>query len=255
MHIQAIPAFNDNYIWLLINPSNRKAVCVDPGDASVVIDHLKKQQLDLVGILVTHHHWDHTGGISELVKYYQPKVYCSYRNNIPQRTHALHNNDVISIPNLEIELNILEIPGHTLDHICFYAEGMLFCGDTLFAAGCGKVFEGTMAEMYNSLLKISHLPDATQIYCGHEYTLNNLKFASLVEPDNAAIKNRLAEIQNLRDQNKITLPSTLSIEKQTNPFLRCHLPSLQKAASNYSGKTITDPITTFTIIREWKNSL
>jgi hydroxyacylglutathione hydrolase len=252
--IQALPAFADNYIWLLTNTLTRSAICVDPGDAEVVLAALREQQLTLTAILVTHHHWDHTDGITALLKHYKADVYCSRNSNMAACTYALVNHDTISLPTLGIQASIIETPGHTLDHICYYSEDMLFCGDTLFAAGCGKVFEGTAEQMYASLSALAKLPEETKIYCGHEYTLANLQFALHLEPNNLVIVNRLQETQLLRQQHQITLPSTLQIEKQTNPFLRCHLPSIKKAASEYCGQILTDPVETFSAIRAWKNS-
>lgn len=252
--IQAIRAFTDNYIWLLTNTLNQATICVDPGDAQVVLTALEKQQLTLTDILVTHHHWDHTDGISDLLKQYKANVYCSRKSNISACTHSLVNQDTIALTTLGIEASIIETPGHTLDHICYYTEDMLFCGDTLFAGGCGKLFEGTAHQMYASLSTLAKLPDNTNVYCAHEYTLSNLQFALHLEPDNLALINRFNETQLLREQHQITLPSTLKIEKQTNPFLRCHLPSIQKAASNYCGHLLTDPVEIFSVIREWKNT-
>lgn len=254
IEIQAISAFTDNYIWLLKNPENQTAICVDPGDAQVVLNALKEQALQLVAILITHHHWDHTGGILALLQHYDAKVYCPKKGNIAGCTSPLVDGDTIFLPTLGMKSAIMEIPGHTLDHICYHTEDMLFCGDTLFAAGCGRVFEGTVEQMYHSLSALAALADNTRIYCGHEYTLSNLQFALQVEPNNPAIIQRLASVRLLRQQNQMTLPSTLEIERQTNPFLRCHLPSVQEAASRYCGKIVTDPVATFALIRTWKNS-
>ncbi len=186
---------------------------MDPGVAAPVIKCLKTQDLQLSSILVTHHHADHTGGIDELLEH----------NPVPVFSHATINNaHEIDLPDQHLKLKVLHIPGHTLDHVAFYNDEMLFCGDTLFAAGCGRIFEGTAQQMFVALNKLKNLPLTTKVYCGHEYTLANLKFAATIEPDNPAIFERLQKVEQLRDQNLPTLPSTIAEELATNPFLRAH---------------------------------
>jgi hydroxyacylglutathione hydrolase len=240
-NIVPISAFNDNYIWILV--SGKKAIVVDPGDATPVIDYLKQHELRLAAILVTHHHHDHSGGVAELIAYQNVPVYSA--KNVDE-------SSTIQIKNFP-EFRVLQIPGHTLDHLAFYAEGILFCGDTLFSAGCGRVFEGTMEQMYTSLLKLKSLPVSTKIYCGHEYTLQNLKFAQAVEPNNTAIKNKILAVENLRSENKPSLPALLSEELQINPFLRCDHVDVILAVENRVKKTLTGPAAVFTALREWKN--
>lgn len=236
-----IPAFKDNYIWVL--HANNKAIVVDPGDAAPVIAYLKQHKLTLAAIFLTHHHKDHSGGVAELIAYQNAPVYSA--QNIDENT-------LIEIPNFPL-VRILQIPGHTLDHCAFYSKGILFCGDTLFSAGCGRVFEGTMQQMYASLLKLKSLPLDTKIYCGHEYTLQNLKFAKVVEPDNSAIKNKMIVIEKLRSENKPSLPTVLSEELEINPFLRCDIPEVITAAEKKTGKKLSDPVEVFAVLREWKN--
>lgn len=242
IQLSPILAFKDNYIWVL--HANNKAIVVDPGDAAPVTVYLKQHKLTLAAIFLTHHHKDHSGGVAELIAYQNAPVYSA--QNIDENT-------LIEIPNFP-PFHILQIPGHTLDHCAFYSEGILFCGDTLFSAGCGRIFEGTMQQMYASLLKLKALPLDTKIYCGHEYTLQNLKFAQAVEPNNIAIKNKIITVENFRAENKPSLPSILSEELQINPFLRCDIADVITAAENHAGKKLTDPAEVFAVLREWKNT-
>ncbi|SRR3989339_224942 len=242
LKIIPIPAFKDNYIWILL--SGDKAIVVDPGDAAPVITYLKKHSLTLAAILVTHHHHDHSGGVAELIAYQNAPVYSA--QNVDENTFININH----FP----EFRVLKIPGHTLDHVAYYSADAVFCGDTLFSAGCGRVFEGTMEQMYSSLLKLKSLPNSTKMYCGHEYTLANLKFAKAVEPENSAIKNKMATVEKLRAENTASLPSLLSEELQINPFLRCDILELITAAEKHAGKKLTDPVEVFAVLREWKNN-
>jgi hydroxyacylglutathione hydrolase len=255
-NITPIAAFNDNYIWCLSN-AEQDAVLVDPGDGSVALQYLAAQQLQLSAILITHHHADHTGGIDTLREQFpNVLVYGPQNPAIKGITHALSDGDSIDV--VGETLHVIAVPGHTLDHIAFYLphpqQPSLFCGDTLFAAGCGRIFEGDPATMLASLSKLAQLPAATAIYCAHEYTLANIEFARAVEPANSALKARQQQCQQLRQQQQPTLPSTLAEELATNPFLRCQQQSVAAAASQYSGQACNDEIATFTAIREWKNS-
>jgi hydroxyacylglutathione hydrolase len=240
-------AFNDNYIWMI--SENESTWIVDPGDATPVIDALTQHNLTLSGILLTHHHNDHSGGIIDLLNVYGDiPVYGNQISRIKSVNHPVKHNDVIHIGSLT--LSVLEIPGHTLDHTAYYGHSILFSGDTLFSAGCGRVFEGTPQQMYSSLQKLYQLPEETQVYCGHEYTHANLQFAHHVEPDNIFIKNKMANIKN----SACTLPSTLYEEKQMNPFLRCDQPSVIHAVSKHVGENLSGPVEVFYYLREWKNS-
>lgn len=251
--VHPICAFNDNYIWLIIHPETRTCAIVDPGIAEPVLQYLEQQSLTPIAILITHHHWDHTNGIAELLSQFPIPIYGPIKDNIPLVDHPITEGDKIILPSLNLNLSILDIPGHTKGHIAYHGAGILLTGDTLFTGGCGRLFEGTPEQMLTSLSKLCALPDETLIYCGHEYTEKNLQFAQIVEPNNQHVESRLLEMQKQRKQNLPTVPASLAIEKQTNPFLRCHLPSVAKAAENYSGKKLMTSIEVFAIIRAWKD--
>jgi len=252
--VSPIKAFSDNYIWLLENTENKECAVVDPGDAAPVLPYLKAHQLSLSDILLTHHHHDHVGGVEALCKAFSPTVYGPRNENLPQCDIPLGENDEITLAALDLTFKVFEIPGHTLGHIAYIGESGLFCGDTLFLAGCGRLFEGTPAQMLGSLSKLANLPESTLVYCAHEYTETNLEFAKTLEPDNKDLVARLDEVKKLRAQNKPTIPATLEIEMRTNPFLRCDKASLQKAVSKIAGNTLTDPLEVFTIIRKLKDA-
>ncbi len=249
-----IRAFKDNYIWLLVHPVNRHCAIVDPGDATPVIDYIKKEQLTPVAILITHHHHDHTGGVLELKeKYPNIAVYGPTNDAVQGLDYRLNENDPVVIAPLEAKLRVIDTPGHTKGHIAFYGEGLLFCGDTLFAAGCGRLFEGTASQMAASLAKLSALPDDTAVYCAHEYTAANLRFAATVEPDNIDIKKRIQTVAEQEAQQQPTLPSTMRLEKLTNPFLRCDVSAVIKAAQTETKQPLTDPVSVFQTLRAWKD--
>src|SRR3954466_2509293 len=250
--IVPISAFKDNYVWTLRN--ERYAAVVDPGEARPVLDYLAREKLELTAILATHHHPDHVGGIAELVRHYRVPVFGPKKEPIATLTQPVSEGDRISIPELGVSFSVLDIPGHTRAHIAYYGAGALFCGDTLFACGCGRVFEGTTEQMYASLEKLRALPDETKVYCGHEYTLANIGFAKAVEPHNAALDQRETRDRRLRDAGRPTLPSTLGEEKATNPFLRCGEPAVVESANKYLGGRLADPVKVFAAIRDWKNS-
>jgi hydroxyacylglutathione hydrolase len=216
IHIDPIEAFQDNYIWLIHNDQN--SIIVDPGDAGPVISALERKNLNLVAILITHHHADHIGGVMELQeKYPHIKIFAPQKDKYDFVNISLKNGDEINIPELQINYKIIEIPGHTRGHIAYYDKKNLFCGDTLFACGCGKIFDGTHEQMYNSLKKISALPKDTKIYCAHEYTKKNITFALSLDPDDTNLKLRKALVSNIKN----TIPSSLEEELKTNPFLKC----------------------------------
>jgi len=249
-----IAALNDNYIWAIVHSQNRHLAIVDPGAAQPVLDFINNNDLTLTAILITHHHADHVGGIKDLLKTHPVPVYGPATEVIPSRDLALSDGDDVHLSDLDLELKILGTPGHTLGQIAYYNDEVLFCGDTLFAAGCGKVFEGTPAQMVDSLNKFAALADDTKVYCGHEYTVANLQFAQLVEPNNEAIKQRLVSCIELREMNMPTLPSTIGLEKQTNPFLRCNEKEVIKAANEHSRTPCQDETEVFAAIRQWKNN-
>ncbi|HUJ87597.1 MAG TPA: hydroxyacylglutathione hydrolase [Burkholderiales bacterium] len=251
LEIVPVKAFKDNYIWTLRD--GKRAAVVDPGDARPVIEYLTREKLELVAILATHHHADHVGGIPELLERGRVPVYGPRGEPIESLTRAVGEGDTVTIPELGLSFAVLDIPGHTRAHIAYYGADCLFCGDTLFACGCGRVFEGTPAQMYASLEKLRALPDSTRVYCGHEYTLANIGFARSVEPHNAALGAREARERKLREAGKPTLPTTLGEEKATNPFLRCLEPAVVESANKYLGARAADPVRVFAAIRDWKN--
>lgn len=263
LNIQAIKAFSDNYIWAITH--SNKLTLVDPGDANVCINFIEQHQLTLNAILITHHHPDHTGGIEKLVAYCQQKqwqltVYGPKNENIPHCDVKLSENDIINI--IDIKLKVIDLPGHTAGHIAYFAQAnvepfydpMLFCGDTLFSGGCGRLFEGSAEQMLHSLNKLANLPESTKVYCAHEYTQTNLKFALTVEPDNEILKNYNLKVNDLRNKEQSTIPTTIKLEKQINPFLRSHKTTLQTSAKQFDSNTQTTSLDTFTTIRRWKDN-
>lgn len=251
LEIVPVNAFKDNYVWTLRNASH--AAVVDPGDAAPVLEFLAREKLSLAAILATHHHADHVGGVARLLEEFRVPVYGPRREPIPTLTHPVSEGDQVSIRELGVSFQVLDIPGHTRAHIAYYGAGSLFCGDTLFACGCGRVFEGTPEQMYASLEKLRALPDETKVYCGHEYTLANIGFARAVEPGNRALGAREERDRLLREAGKPTLPSTLGDEKATNPFLRCGEPAVVESANKYLGARLSEPAKVFAAIRDWKN--
>lgn len=252
MNIVPIPAFQSNYLWSIETES--EAAIVDPGDATPVIAHLENLNLDLKYILITHHHPDHVGGIRQLkTKFPNCTVYGPAQENIPAIDIKLQENDVVNLGSLG-KYKVLDIPGHTSGHIAYYDDQNAFVGDTIFAAGCGRLFEGTPTQMVNSFNKLKKLSPKTKLFCAHEYTLSNIDFALAVEPTNAELLQRKDKCSKLREQDIPTIPSTLEEELDTNPFLRCHLPELQEAAAVHSRKQISDEVTAFATLRAWKDS-
>jgi len=251
INIIPIPAFDDNYIWVIRN--THSAAVVDPGDADPVRDYLKHESLQLIAILNTHHHGDHVGGNADLLEHFNVPVYGPSHERIDTVSHPLDEGSEVHLPLLSLRLKVFDIPGHTAGHIGYYGANSLFCGDTLFGCGCGRIFEGTPAQMYASLQKIRHLPDETLVYCAHEYTLSNIRFAKAIEPNNVALLNREKRDQQLRSQHKPTLPSTIGLEKLTNPFLRCGEPDVKASAKKHANQDLIDEIAVFATLREWKN--
>ena len=249
-----IPAFRDNYIWAV--RTGRVAAVVDPGDAAPVLAWLDEHGIQLSAIIATHHHADHVGGVAALCARYDVPVFGPAHEAIPRRTHALVDGDRIDVPGVGLSLAILDIPGHTAGHIAYYTSGpdpLLFCGDTLFAAGCGRLFEGTPEQMWTSLSRLAALPPATRVYCGHEYTLANLRFAEAVEPENADVRSRIPRERAKRERDVPTLPSTIGDELATNPFLRAALPTVTSRASAHAGRPMEGAVDAFATLRAWKN--
>lgn len=258
IQIEPIQAFTDNYIWCLYDDSSKQAIVVDPGDAAPVRMALAEHDLQLAGIFITHHHFDHTGGLDDLLRDKSIPVYGPYNDAIPQITNRVKEGDTVEA--LGTSFNIYEVPGHTLDHIAYYSSNAkvstpsLFCGDTLFAGGCGRVFEGNPTMMLDSLTKLAQLPPNTEVFCAHEYTLGNLTFAMAVEPGNESLKARVESDKKRRSKNIPTVPSTLQSELDTNPFLRCQQPSVIKQAEQHEGKPCQDNVAVFAAIRGWKDN-
>jgi len=254
--IVPLPAFNDNYIWLIRRGD--QAAVVDPGDAAPVLEYLERNRLNLCAILATHHHGDHVGGVPDLLERFSVPVFGPAGEPIDDLTRSLGDGDHVELAQFGVNFEVLAVPGHTRAHIAYYDRnhsscGALFCGDTLFASGCGRIFEGTPVQMRHSLAKLAALPGTTRIYCAHEYTQANIRFALAVEPDNPALLLRSEEVSRLRQANQPTVPSTIATEREVNPFLRWEARAVIDAAQRISGKPLTQPDEVFTAIREWKN--
>jgi len=252
MQIHAIPAFEDNYIWALRHDDG--VAVVDPGEAAPVWRFLEKVGAGLTAILVTHRHGDHIGGIAELVARHPCPVFGPAGEAQEVVTRPLKDSDRVTVAGCDFE--VLEVPGHTLGHVAYYARDVgLFCGDTLFGAGCGRVFEGTLEQMHASLAKLAALPAATPVYCAHEYTQSCLRFARTVEPDNPAIAARIVRVAAQRAAGEPSVPSTLAEELATNPFLRWQAPAVVAAAANFLKRPPANDAETFGAIRVWRDQL
>lgn len=254
LEVSAARAFRDNYIWLIHAPADpSRVVAVDPGDARPVEDFLARKNLTLAAILATHHHHDHVGGIKALCAAREVPVFGPRGERVPACSCALGQGDKAELPELGLAFEVLEIPGHTAGHIAFAGHGALFCGDTLFSAGCGRLFEGTPAQMVASLGKLAALPDETAVYCGHEYTLDNLRFALTAEADNEDAMAYRQHCQNMLAERQSTLPSTMGLEKRVNPFLRCDQPAIRASVAAHAGREPRDTIEVFAELRTWKD--
>src|SRR5574337_645827 len=251
MRIEAIPAFQDNYIWLLRQGGD--AVVVDPGAAAPVLHRLARDDLRLRGILITHHHDDHVGGVAGLLCHFPVPVYGPAGEDIPLLTRRLTDGEHIRVLDGHEGFTVIEVPGHTLGRIAYYDGEHLFCGDTLFPCGCGRVFEGTMAQMHRSLSRLAPLPPVTRVYCAHEYSLANTRFALAAEPGNPRLQARRRWMEGRRQAGEPTVPSTLRDELDTNPFLRCRQPELRMAAAAFRGQRPEGDVDVFAALREWKN--
>jgi hydroxyacylglutathione hydrolase len=254
LQVTAIPAFADNYLWLIHDQQH--AAVVDPGDAAPVEAALASLNLKLDAILLTHHHGDHAGGVLDLLARRNVPVYGPAREKIAGLSHPLTEGDVVELPSLGLTLSVLDVPGHTAGHIAYVAadQHWLFCGDTLFAGGCGRLFEGTPAQMSTSLAKLAALPDDTKVYCAHEYTVSNLRFAVAAEPGNPEVAQRLAYEQQRRERGQATVPSTIGVERRTNPFLRASEASVLNTLHVEGRLNGHDAVAAFAALREWKNT-
>lgn len=256
LKVAPVLTFTDNYVWVISNPDTKEAWVVDPGDAQPVLDKLAATGEELAGILITHHHPDHTGGIAKLLAHNNVPVYGPANDKIAELTHHLKEGDTVEAAGSSFK--VIEIPGHTLDHIAFFYDNAensaLFCGDTLFAGGCGRIFEGTAEQMYSSLNKLAALHKDTMVYCAHEYTQSNLYFARAVSPDDQSIRDRLSRTATKRRHSRPTVPTPLYIETETNPFLRCDDAAIKASVEAHSGKTLSSTVEVFAEMREWKNN-
>jgi len=254
LEVSPVRAFSDNYLWLIRAPGDRcSALVVDPGDAGPVEAALDQDGLALRAVLVTHHHPDHIGGVRALAARHGATVFAPAREPMPCEVRPLDDGDVVSLADLGIGCRVMAMPGHTRGHLAYHGHGTLFCGDTLFSAGCGRLFEGTPAQMLDSLDRIAALPDETRVYCAHEYTLANLRFAAVVEPGNAEVRATLEAVRELRARDGITLPTMLGRERRINPFLRCREPAVRAAAEAHAGTPLPGPVDVFAAVRAWKD--
>lgn len=252
IQIEAIKAFTDNYIWAVHD--GRHCLIVDPGEASGALDFLKRRELLLCGLLLTHHHPDHVGGVDEIRARHPAPAWGPDDPRMPSNLHVVAEGDPVSIEELGLAFEVIETPGHTTSHIAFHDDEMLFCGDTLFSAGCGRLFEGTPAQMQDSIDKLAALPDSTRVYCAHEYTQANCRFAREVEPGNPALAEYCNRVADLRRRGRITLPSSIGAEKGFNPFMRTRESAVVKAAERREPGRSGTPEEVFGVIRRWKDA-
>ncbi|WP_374556312.1 hydroxyacylglutathione hydrolase [Thermomonas sp.] len=249
MDLRAVPAFDDNYIWLLRDAEGR-ALVVDPGDAAPVLAVLG--DAPPLAILLTHHHGDHVGGVADLLAHWPATpVFAPHDDRIPQASQRVDDGDRVTVGDWHFE--VLAVPGHTRSHVAYHGEGLLFCGDTLFSLGCGRMFEGTPPQMHASLARLAALPGDTRVCCAHEYTLGNAAFALAVDPGNAALRTRAEAVRALRAAGRSTLPTTLAEERTCNPFLRCDVPAVRAAAEGHAGQPLADAAAVFGALRAWKD--
>jgi hydroxyacylglutathione hydrolase len=254
LNVRPVRAFSDNYIWLIESPdAPTQVVAVDPGDAQPVIEELQRRNLKLAAILLTHHHPDHIGGVPGLLRLGEVPVIGPDDERIPYKSQTVRDGERCELPDLGLGFETLEVPGHTVSHIAFWGHGALFCGDTLFSAGCGRMFEGNPKQMNASLNRLRDLPPETEVFCGHEYTAANLRFALTVEPTNRAALKYQERVNRIRAAGEPSLPSTLNLESQVNPFLRCDKAGVRDAAETHAGKNLAEPYEVFAVLRTWKD--
>jgi hydroxyacylglutathione hydrolase len=248
-----IPVLDDNYVWVLQLPGVASVAIVDPGDGVATLAALERRELEPCAVLLTHHHADHVGGVDEIIERHEVEVYGPALESIQSVNRPVSDTHVVRIPELDLELTVIDVPGHTAGHVAYLGPGFVLSGDTLFTGGCGRVFEGTPGQMYGSLQRLAGLPPSTGVYCAHEYTVANLRFALQVEPENQALQRRLASAEDLRTEDQPTVPSTIGEELQTNPFLRCHVAEVRAAAEANVGARLSDEVEVFAAVRAWKD--
>jgi hydroxyacylglutathione hydrolase len=253
LKIHAVNAFEDNYIWLIQAEQGQQVLIVDPGDAQPVLKALDSLGITPAAILITHHHADHVGGINELLSHFRVPVYGPARERIPHITHPVVEQDVIEIDPAFPIIKVFDTPGHTAGHICYFTENKLFCGDTLFAGGCGRLLGGTASDLFASLQRLKQLPADTEIYCAHEYTQSNLRFAATVDISNSALQQRIKKVADRRNKHLPTVPSLMAEELTTNPFLRTDTHAIKRAAEQFAGRPLNNAEAVFTSLRRWKD--
>ncbi len=248
-----IPVFDDNYVWVLEKEGVASVAIIDPGDGVATLAALERRVLEPCAVLLTHHHADHVGGVDEIIDRYEVEVYGPAREAIQAVNRPVSDLDVVRIAKIGIELTAIDVPGHTAGHVAYLGPGLVLPGDTLFTGGCGRVFEGTPSQMFNSLQRLAELPPDTGVYCAHEYTLANLRFACQVEPGNEDLQRRLASAEARRAEDQPTVPSTIGEELRTNPFLRCDVPEVRAAAEAHAGTQLGSEAEVFAAVRAWKD--
>jgi hydroxyacylglutathione hydrolase len=253
LNIRPVPVFSDNYVWILEREGSNRVAVVDPGDGAPVVADLDSRGLEVSAVLLTHHHHDHIGGLPDLIERSHPAVFGSPHDRIPGVDRPVDDGDTVTLDDLEIDLEVVALPGHTAHHLGYVGPGFALVGDTLFAGGCGRVFEGTPEQMHGSLMRLAALDPGTKAYCAHEYTVSNLRFALEVEPGNDALTKRLAAAEATRVDDQPTVPSTIGYELETNPFLRCSEPAVVAAAESRAGRSLSPGAEVFAVIREWKD--
>ncbi|HSL17371.1 MAG TPA: hydroxyacylglutathione hydrolase [Methylomirabilota bacterium] len=251
--IWPVQVFSDNYVWVLEREGSRRVAVIDPGDAGPVLTALDRRKLEAAAVLVTHHHHDHTGGVVEVAEHFGAPVYGPAGEPVPGLTAGVADGDRVELDDLELDLRVAEVPGHTAGHVAYLTPAFALVGDTLFAGGCGRVFEGTCEQMHASLQRLASQPPATAVYCAHEYTVANLRFARAVEPDNRALADRLAAAQAARAAGQATVPSRLADELATNPFMRCSQLDVVAAAEARAGRALNPGAEVFEVLRTWKD--
>tara|TARA_R110001583_G_scaffold26757_2_gene96282 strand:+ start:56959 stop:57729 length:771 start_codon:yes stop_codon:yes gene_type:complete len=254
VNVITIPSFSDNYIWLIKDSQSQHCILVDPGDATPVLDIVNSQSLVVDAIIITHKHHDHIGGVEKILSSLDNDIKLYGKNKLFPSVLEVKEAQTIHFFEQRFSLKVMEVPGHTLDHVVYYNDDMLFCGDTLFSAGCGRVFEGSHQQMFDSLSRLASLSDATKVYCAHEYTENNLAFAYAIEPKNKALLSYMQQVAKKRQLGLPSIPTDIGLEKNINPFLRCADVNLINHLQNHLAKPLVAGLQTFTALRNYKDN-